>query len=129
VSVELKPCPFCGSKDVELFGFLNLYVYCFSCKCEGPSNENKNKAIAKWNKRTAKCKESKVKRQGGKMNKKEQRYCSGYAVACSYQKATYKIRFRGYGKKEFFYYCDVCAFRAKNDEDVVEFKKLRKQKF
>ena len=62
---ELKPCPFCGSKDVYStfeFGYRDNteIVFCNTCKIivkleeneeEGLSNETRRKAIEAWNRR------------------------------------------------------------------------------
>lgn len=51
---ELKPCPFCGSENVEpqYAGCGDWYVMCGSCATEGPWGEtSKDSAIAAWNRR------------------------------------------------------------------------------
>jgi hypothetical protein len=35
MSEELKPCPFCGSTDVEVWP-VDEYVKCNDCEAEGP---------------------------------------------------------------------------------------------
>ena len=50
---ELKPCPFCGSKDISLdpdsrFGF---WAQCGDCSAAGPFQHLKHEAIEAWNER------------------------------------------------------------------------------
>ena len=57
---ELKPCPFCGSKDVEirwhapLFGEMAMlnYVICNDCGAMGSHKILESEAIKAWNRRT-----------------------------------------------------------------------------
>ena len=51
---ELKPCPFCGSKnclyierEVEAW-----FIYCCNCHTSGPWTQDKQEAIEVWNKRS-----------------------------------------------------------------------------
>jgi Lar family restriction alleviation protein len=46
---ELKPCPFCGSTDVE---YIDFYVACNRCSAMGPSDESDIDIIKAWNTRT-----------------------------------------------------------------------------
>lgn len=52
---ELKPCPFCGSRDIEIHenkegGFLYcIYILCLCCLARGPSTWEESVAIKKWN--------------------------------------------------------------------------------
>lgn len=50
LTIELKPCPFCGAKpddqDVGLF-----VVECPNCGIVGPAAENRDAAIQAWNRR------------------------------------------------------------------------------
>lgn len=50
---ELKPCPFCGSQDVEstFMGHGALAVLCYECEAEGPPADTLEESIAAWNKR------------------------------------------------------------------------------
>lgn len=56
---ELKPCPFCGTKEglnnllVGRFAREIWSVGCFSvrCGCEGPLRKTKSGAIQAWNRR------------------------------------------------------------------------------
>ena len=54
---ELKPCPFCGSKDIrqeKVVGWgTTVFFTCDSCKTSGPMCFDENDAIAAWNARTA----------------------------------------------------------------------------
>lgn len=48
---NLKPCPFCGSKNLEVHTF-SFYVKCEECGGEGPWNDySEDDAISDWNKR------------------------------------------------------------------------------
>lgn len=55
---ELKPCPFCGSKDLKISVYNNkggtvYQVYCYRCGANGPDyGDNKQWAINAWNKRS-----------------------------------------------------------------------------
>lgn len=61
---HLKPCPFCGSSEIQLTAQVmgmnvareDLMVQCMDCDAIGPQissneNESKHKAIEAWNKR------------------------------------------------------------------------------
>lgn len=55
---ELKPCPFCGSKDVDvgyhlpMFGRnLLYYVICMECHATSVHTELEKKTIEAWNRR------------------------------------------------------------------------------
>ena len=53
---ELKPCPFCGKKDVRLGGIDNkvrfaIWVECKNCECQGPVYFTQEQAIDAWNRR------------------------------------------------------------------------------
>lgn len=60
---KLKPCPFCGSKDVEAFAqdeddcpYQSAIVRCFNCDAQTAQMAGKSKiemAIRAWNKRAA----------------------------------------------------------------------------
>ena len=45
---ELKPCPFCGSKNVA---DMNGWVQCLNCNATGPDNFDHLRAIEAWNRR------------------------------------------------------------------------------
>ena len=49
--MKLKPCPFCGSEDVERNGRTIIYVACRTCKTDGPIATTRKKAIELWNTR------------------------------------------------------------------------------
>ena len=50
MSEKLRPCPFCGSEDVENTG---NYVKCRNCLADGPFNyTNVDEAAENWNTRT-----------------------------------------------------------------------------
>lgn len=52
MSEEIKPCPFCGSEDVEVFpNYGRYFAACCDCGSEGPNKERKEEAIRKWNQR------------------------------------------------------------------------------
>lgn len=56
---KIKPCPLCGSANVDVFSsfrcantdhnFMN--VECIDCGAQGPSRKGEDNAIAAWNKR------------------------------------------------------------------------------
>lgn len=50
---QLKPCPFCGSTDLDFDdnGENNLWVYCNNCQEEGGIGVGKEEAIKVWNRR------------------------------------------------------------------------------
>ena len=48
----LKPCPFCGSDDVEALDMEGKhYVVCYDCALEGPFHKSRAAVIAAWNTR------------------------------------------------------------------------------
>lgn len=48
---ELKPCPFCGSKDLQMHT-CSFYVQCKQCCADGPWNDDgEEAAIEDWNAR------------------------------------------------------------------------------
>ena len=49
-AIRLLPCPWCGSADIKPHGG-SRWLYCMSCKSEGPYSDNKAAAIAAWNRR------------------------------------------------------------------------------
>ena len=57
---ELKPCPFCGDKDLIDYEYQNYYsspycrlrVACRKCGARGPLCDSKEQAIDAWNKRS-----------------------------------------------------------------------------
>ena len=56
---ELKPCPFCGSKDVfftsyydELYEGKIYHIRCNKCATLGPIEATEQQAIDAWNKRS-----------------------------------------------------------------------------
>ena len=49
---ELKPCPFCGSRDVEVVHPGRCWVIlCNTCQAEGPTDLGESGAIEAWNTR------------------------------------------------------------------------------
>jgi Lar family restriction alleviation protein len=47
----MKPCPFCGQKELELMdGFVTseIVVQCPNCYAEGPHGSSEAEAIALW---------------------------------------------------------------------------------
>lgn len=56
-NVELKPCPFCGSKNVRVaenrmdYLFIGYSVHCDGCGVETSYTKDKDKAIEAWNRR------------------------------------------------------------------------------
>ena len=54
---ELKPCPFCGSDDIDVTytyvdDGLDYYAECTDCYCRGAWEPTAEKARAAWNSRT-----------------------------------------------------------------------------
>jgi Lar family restriction alleviation protein len=51
--IKLKPCPFCGNKDVKQWGdFMTPdRIACEKCRSRGPMAENRNQAADFWNRR------------------------------------------------------------------------------
>jgi Lar family restriction alleviation protein len=51
----MKPCPFCGNKDLEMWDCskdnVPNHVYCSNCLVDGPRRDNKKEAIEAWNER------------------------------------------------------------------------------
>ncbi len=51
---ELKPCPFCGSKEVEMQGNSHhSWVVCDNCSTEGPVAPSQDEAVERWNERAS----------------------------------------------------------------------------
>lgn len=51
---ELKPCPFCGSKDVTVYElYPSSYARCRVCGAEGSLRDSHDEAVAAWNRRTS----------------------------------------------------------------------------
>jgi Lar family restriction alleviation protein len=49
---KIRPCPFCGSKNIKVFNFDKYGFYCGGCLSQGPAqNKTKKQAIASWNNR------------------------------------------------------------------------------
>lgn len=46
---ELKPCPFCGSRDVEMCQSDDYFVKCEECGAQGPLRFHKENARKAWN--------------------------------------------------------------------------------
>lgn len=53
---ELKPCPLCGSKEIDILSFgiscvtEHYFCYCKKCIAVGPDKKTKHLAIKAWNK-------------------------------------------------------------------------------
>jgi Lar family restriction alleviation protein len=52
MSQELKPCPFCGSTNLNVT-HESSYVMCYGCDADGPVTRPSAAAIAAWNNRAA----------------------------------------------------------------------------
>ena len=50
---ELKPCPFCGSTelDIDINNANNYFVYCLNCGASGRDERKFEKAKEVWNRR------------------------------------------------------------------------------
>ena len=66
MSIELKPCPFCGSKNKQKFtvdrAWHNSFVRCWNCNATGPWMYKGHGARAAWNRRAPSLREP----RGGK---------------------------------------------------------------
>ena len=63
--IKLKPCPFCGSEDVEngTHQDLNFWeegmppvysaINCNNCNCKGPKGNSRRTAVEAWNRRVS----------------------------------------------------------------------------
>jgi Lar family restriction alleviation protein len=54
ITQKMKPCPFCGSKELRLWynrTFGGYSVYCWMCGSQGREDLDKEVAIAAWNRR------------------------------------------------------------------------------
>lgn len=49
--IELKPCPFCGSKNVSINGLSISWIECNECEMETKQYETREEAIKSWNTR------------------------------------------------------------------------------
>ena len=55
--IKLKPCPFCGSTNQNLFtcmtyaGDTRYGFYCWSCQTKGPRADSEELAAEAWNRR------------------------------------------------------------------------------
>lgn len=51
-SVELKPCPFCGCKHLEIiYDGTEYTTFCYDCVTHGPLGINEADAFDRWNQR------------------------------------------------------------------------------
>ena len=50
---KLKPCPFCGSKHIDItnFGEVMWFIQCDDCNATFPECDTKKEAIEAWNRR------------------------------------------------------------------------------
>ena len=48
---KLKPCPFCGSKNIRLWGITYHWVQCEQCLSSTAISYTKEKVIESWNRR------------------------------------------------------------------------------
>lgn len=46
---ELKPCPFCGGKNIHIWDISTPYVSCDDCFTNTACGETKEEAIKNWN--------------------------------------------------------------------------------
>ncbi len=53
MSEELKPCPFCGSKNIRIWDNDNIlpWVQCNDCLTSIATRETREEAITAWNRR------------------------------------------------------------------------------
>ena len=53
---DLKPCPFCGSREVELYhAIVGWFVECKCCGSTGPERDADSAASAAWQERAGVC--------------------------------------------------------------------------
>lgn len=51
--IELKPCPFCGSRDIVIVKYDdNMWAACKSCHVKTVLEHSEKSAINTWNRRT-----------------------------------------------------------------------------
>lgn len=50
-TIELKPCPFCGSSRISVRGATIFYVVCLDCEASTNIAHEKQRAIDYWNRR------------------------------------------------------------------------------
>ena len=58
---ELKPCPFCGNSNQNVFSIINrkykkYSIHCWRCGTDGPPRATESEAVAVWNKRVTEVK-------------------------------------------------------------------------
>ena len=55
--IELKPCPFCGSDELDIWqnDAGNYFVVCIGCGANGRDERKEEKAVEVWNRRTFTC--------------------------------------------------------------------------
>lgn len=54
MSEELKPCPFCGGKNMRIWNTSRPWVSCDDCLANTAYGETKEEAIEQWNRRADK---------------------------------------------------------------------------
>lgn len=62
-TVELKPCPFCKCKDIEIIG--DFCIVCSECGAEGGYYYDLESAINAWNSRVTEKEKDNAVFQGG----------------------------------------------------------------
>lgn len=86
MSEALKPCPFCGSEEVELAdssvpkingrGFKQA-VYCNDCFCEWPTADHESDAMEAWNNQALTAERDRLHEEVAKLKKGEARLNDG----------------------------------------------------
>lgn len=55
MNIDLKPCPFCGGKDLSIYlkgmNDRKYAVCCNTCDARGGRKQDKKKAVEEWNRR------------------------------------------------------------------------------
>lgn len=82
--MELLPCPFCGSADVEMVTRYELFVVeCQDCGAVGQDRANEHYAAAAWNRRATDPALLALARFGAEVLCESTDYCGSFACGLS----------------------------------------------
>ena len=73
--MEIKPCPFCGNKDLYVRDNSGHYVACKNCDTYGPYGKDDEEAIQLWN-RAPRKEDVEMKKSCGSCKYNQDGYCS-----------------------------------------------------